>query len=64
MDKDHFLTPGKLRTSIDANSTSFDEILKMFHDSRENGDEIMRLAKAKDIGYTFTFASSKVRSFE
>ena len=62
MDKDHFLTPEKVRTSTDANSTSLDELLEMLPDSRKNADEIMRLAKAKEIDSTFTFAASKVRA--
>ena len=60
MDKDHFLTPEKVRTSIDANSTSLDELLQMLPDSRKNADRIMRLAKAKYIDSTFTFSASKV----
>ena len=62
MDKDHFLTPEKGRTSIDANSTSLDELLEMLPDSIKNVDEITRLAKAKDIDSTLTFSASKVKS--
>ena len=37
------------------------ELLEMLPDSRKNADEIMRLAKAKEIDYNFTSAASKVR---
>ena len=47
MDKDHFLTLEKERTSIDTNSTSLDELLEMLPDPRGNANDITRLAKAK-----------------
>ena len=62
MDKDHFLTPEKGITSIDAKSTSLNKLLEILPDSRRNTDEITHLNKAKEIDYTFTFAASKVRA--
>ena len=62
MDKDHFLTPEKGIASIDANSTSLDELLEMLPDSKKNADEITRLVKAKEIYSTFTFVVSNVRA--
>ena len=60
MDKDHFLTPEKGITSIDANSTSLNKLLEMLPDSRRNTDEITRLANETEIDSTFTFDASKV----
>ena len=59
MDKDHFLTLEKVRTLIDANSTSLDELLDMLPDSKKTAKMITRLAKSKDIDFTFTLAASK-----